>query len=171
VNVLKAGAILVVLELTRSAVEQTRFGTQLPAPLDISLIFDLIRLVVLTYFGYRVLSSIKFFADIATDLVVTRLQITRGMYARAIADTLYLVIAGLSWWLISPILAKVPEVGSLLNLSVSLAFLGLMMLLLYDLLRILHRGLRWLWDATIAQLTEWLSTHLRPRNGDSGSDH
>jgi hypothetical protein len=38
---------------------------------------------------------------------------------------------------ISPILAKVPDVAALLNLPVSLAFFGLMMLLLYDPPRIL----------------------------------
>jgi len=166
VNILKAGLALVVLQLLRSAVERTSIWTYLTSPLDVSLIFDLSRLVILAYFGYRILMSAKFLADMATDIVVRRLQITKSMYGRATMDAFYLVVVMLSWSVITPIVAKLPEIGTLMDLPVNLAFLGLTLLILYDLLKILNRGFKWLWDELMARLTHWVSTLLKPRDDE-----
>lgn len=168
VNLLKAAVAIIVLQLVWTAVERTnqRIEIFLPPPLDIDLIFDLARLIIAAYFGYRVLLSTRYFADMATDLVVARLQITRGMYARVTTDVLYLIAVLVSWSVVSPVAAKLPHVGGLLTLPTSLVFLGLTLLLLYDLLRIANRGLRWLWDAAIERLTEWLTTHFHRLDED-----
>lgn len=169
VNLLKAAIALGVLQLISGTVERTlqAIGIYLPAPLDMDLVFDFTRLAILAYFGYRVLLSVKFFADIATDLVVTRLQITQGMYARATTDILSIITVLLAWSVVSPIISKLPGIGSLFRIPVNLAFLGLAILFLYDLVRIMNRELKAVWDAAITHLTNWLSTHLRPR--DNGS--
>jgi choline kinase/phosphatidylglycerophosphate synthase len=164
VNTLKAGLALVVLQLLRSAVEPTSMWTHLTSPLVASLIFDLSRLIVLAYFGYRILMSAKFLADKATDTVVSRLQITKSMYGRATADAFYLVVVILSWSVVAPIVAKLAEIGTLMDVAVNLAFLGFSLLILYDLLKILNRGFKWLWDEVIARLTQWVSTLLKPQD-------
>jgi hypothetical protein len=110
--------------------------------------------------------SAKFLADMATDIVVRRLQITKSMYGRATMDTFYLVVVMLSWSVITPIVAKLPEIGTLMDLLVNLAFLGLSLLILYDLLKILNRGFKWLWDELMARLTHWVSTLLKPRDDE-----
>jgi len=168
-NLLKLVAALAILQLMQGTLEglNQSIVTYLPAPVDIDLVLDLARLVVLTYFGYRVLSSTRFFANIATDFVVTRLQITRGMYARVSTNILYLVVLLIAWWMTSPLLARLPEIGSLLRTPVNLAFLIFLGLLLYDLGRIMNRALRGLWEDTIAHLTDWLSTRLRVRRDES----
>jgi choline kinase/phosphatidylglycerophosphate synthase len=166
VNTLKAGLTLVVLQLLRSAVEPTSTWTHLASPLVASLIFDLSRLIVLAYFGYRILMSAKFLADRATDTVVSRLQITKSMYGRATADAFYLVVVILSWSVVAPIVAKLAEIGTLMDVAVNLAFLGFSLLILYDLLKILNRGFKWLWDEVIARLTQWVSTLLKPQDDE-----
>jgi len=162
VNLLKAAVAVIVLQLIWTAVERAnqRIDVFLPPPLDIDLIFDLARLIIAAYFGYRVLLSIRYFADMATDLVVARLQITRGMYARVTTDLLYLTVVLVSWSVVSPVTAKLPHIGGLLTLPTTLVFLGLTLLLLYDLLRIVNRGLRWLWEAAIERLTDWVTSHF-----------
>jgi len=165
-NIFKAGLALVVLQLLRSAVERTSIWDYLASPLDVSLIFDLSRLVILAYFGYRILMSAKFLADRATDTVVSRLQITKSMYGRATTDAFYLVVVILSWSVVTPIARKLAEIGTLIDLPVSLAFLGLSLLILYDLLKILNRGLKWLWDELMARLTHWLSTPLKHQDDE-----
>jgi len=170
-NLLKVAAALVILQLMRSTVEglNQSIGTYLPAPVDIDLVLDLARLVVLAYFGYRVLLSTRFFVNMATDFVVAKLQITQGMYARVTTDILYLVILLVSWWIISPLLARLPEIGSFLRMSVNLIFLIFIVLLLYDLGRIMNRALRGLWEDTIAHLTDWLSKHLHVRSDETAA--
>jgi hypothetical protein len=166
VNIIKVSLALVVLQLLRSAVERTSIWTYLPSPLDVSLIFDLSRLVILAYFGYRILMSAKFLADRATDTVVSRLQITRSMYGRATTDAFYLVVVTLSWSVVTPIARKLAETGTLIDLPVNLAFMGVSLLILYDLLKILNRGFKWLWDELMARLTHWVSTLLKPRDDE-----
>jgi hypothetical protein len=168
-NLLKIAVALIVLQLMRSAVGGAYqwIGIYLPAPVDIDLVLDLAQLVILAYFGYRVLLSTRFFLNMAADFVVVRLQITQGMYARATTDILYLAILLVSWWMISPLLARLPETGSLLRLPVSLAFLIFIILLLYDLGRIMNRTFRGLWQDAIAHLTDWLSKHLRARSDEA----
>jgi hypothetical protein len=110
--------------------------------------------------------SAKFLADRATDTVVSRLQITKSMYGRATTDAFYLVVVILSWSVVTPIARKLAEIGTLIDLPVSLAFLGLSLLILYDLLKILNRGLKWLWDELMARLTHWLSTPLKHQDDE-----
>jgi choline kinase/phosphatidylglycerophosphate synthase len=170
-NLLKVAVALVILQLMQGAVEglNQSIGTYLPAPVDIDLVLDLARLVVLAYFGYRVLLSARFFVNMATDFVVAKVQITQGMYARVTTDILYLVILLISWWIISPLLARLPEIGSFLRMPVNLVFLIFIVLLLYDLGRIMNRALRGLWEETIAHLTEWLSKYLRVRSDETAA--
>jgi CDP-L-myo-inositol myo-inositolphosphotransferase len=161
VNILKLAVSLSILQLIRGPLEHMWNTKYLPAYLDARLAIDVAQLVVSVYFGYRILLSTKFFADMATDLVVTRLQITQSMYARITTDTFYLIISGLAWSVTSPIIAKLPEAVSLLGLVINLAFFAFMVLLTYDLLRTLHRGLRGHWDSMMGRLADWLGEHLR----------
>ncbi len=103
----------------------------------------------------------KFFADRATDIVVGRLQITKGMYGRTIMDVFYLIFATLSWSVVTPMVARLPDVGAFIELTVNLVFFGLTILLLYDLLKTLNRGLRGLWDELLARLTHQLTGLLK----------
>jgi hypothetical protein len=166
VNILKVSLALVILQLLRSAVEPTPMWTYLTSPLPVSLIFDLSRLIILAYFGYRILMSTKFLADRATDRVVSRLQITKSMYGRATADAFYLVVVILSWFVVAPIVSKLAKIGTLIDLPVNLAFLGFSLLILYDLLKILNRGFKWLWDEMMARLTHWFSELLESRDNE-----
>ena len=161
VNLLKMGVALVILQLLRRAIEKTSIWTFAPSPLDPGLLFDLGGLIVFAYFGYRILMASKFFADRATDIVVGRLQITKGMYGRTIMDVFYLIFATLSWSVVTPMVARLPDVGAFIELPLNLVFFGLTVLLLYDLLKTLNRGLRGLWDELLERVTHQLTGLLK----------
>jgi hypothetical protein len=160
VNLAKGIVAFVVLQFARNFAEQFPAELYMPASVDISLLFDIGHLVVLAYFGYRVLVPVKFFMDVASDFVVTKLQITRTMYARVSLDFLYVTILGISWSVASPFIARLAGDMSLLLLPANMLFFGITALLLYDMLRTLYRGLRGHWDALMSNLAERVSTSL-----------
>lgn len=159
-NLIKVSITWIILQTARGFFGGVSLGVFSPASIEPAMFFDIAQLVIVVYFGYRILFSLKFFADIAANYVVARLQITRGMYTRATTDFLYILMVGLAWFIITPIVARVPEFGSLLLLPTNVVFLGLTLILTYDLLRIMNRGLKWAWDGLMGRLTESLDRLL-----------
>jgi len=159
-NLIKVSITLMILQTARGFLGEVSLGVFSPAPIQPAMFFDIAQLLIVVYFGYRILFSLKFFADIAANYVVARLQITRSMYTRATTDFLYILMVALAWFIITPIVARLPEIGSLLLLPTNIVFLGLTLILTYDLLRIMNRGFKWAWDALMGRLTESLDKLL-----------
>jgi len=161
-NTIKVTVALAILQLASSFTGSMGWAASfLLEPLSLDLLFDFVRLLIVVYFGYRIIVNAKFLIDIASDLVLTKLQITRSMYARATTDIFLLLAAGALWFVLSPIIAKTPNIGSLLKLGGDIVTLSFIALVLYDLLKLLNRGFRWIWDETITTLSGKLSKHVR----------
>jgi choline kinase/phosphatidylglycerophosphate synthase len=160
-NFLELVLALVLLQLARMALGYDLGLNALIAPLNAGLLLDLAWTLALVYFGYRILISVKFFADKFTDLVVTRVQITQDMYARVITDLFYLIVLGLAWSVASSILPWLPPVISFLSLAVNLVFLSLALLLAYDSFRTLRRGLGVRWESMIERVADWVTMRLQ----------
>ncbi|HLE64933.1 MAG TPA: CDP-alcohol phosphatidyltransferase family protein, partial [Candidatus Bathyarchaeia archaeon] len=169
-NFLELVLALVLLQLARMALGYDLGLNALIAPLNAGLLLDLAWTLALVYFGYRILISVKFFADKFTDLVVTRVQITQDMYARVITDLFYLIVLGLAWSVASSILPWLPPVISFLSLAVNLVLLSLVLLLAYDMFRTLRRGLGVRWKFMIERVADWVTVRLQS-SGDEAAEH
>jgi len=169
-NFLELVLALVLLQLARMALGYDLGLNALIAPLNAGLLLDLAWTLALVYFGYRILLSVKFFADKFTDLVVTRVQITQDMYTRVITDLFYLIVLGLAWSVASSILPWLPPVISFLSLAVNLVLLSLVLLLAYDMFRTLRRGLGVRWKFMIERVADWVTVRLQS-SGDEAAEH
>ncbi len=169
-NFLELVLAMVLLQLARMAIGYDLGLNALIAPLNAGLLLDLAWTLALVYFGYRILISVKFFADKFTDLVVTRVQITQDMYTRVITDLFYLIVLGLAWSVASSILPWLPPVISFLSLAFNLVFLSLVLLLAYDMFRTLRRGLGVRWESMIERVAGWMTVRLQSSE-DEAAEH
>jgi cation transport ATPase len=96
--------------------------------------------VVMAIFLIRALSDALVLGDILTDVVVRRLGIKEERSPkRAARDLIYIIIIILVVTALSPILASIEEIGYLLTTTATYIALALIIILIYDIGRILYR--------------------------------
>ncbi len=97
-------------------------------------------MLVMAIFLIRVLSDGLVLADIVTDAILRRLgaKEERSM-KRAARDLIYIIVAVLLAAAALPYLSSVHEIGGLLAAAVSLVTLAFVILLIYDIGRILYK--------------------------------
>lgn len=92
-------------------------------------------------FFIRALSDALVLGDVAVDVMVRRLGIKEKMSSRrAMRDFIYIIAFILVAAAVSPILAGFGEVGELLSKVATLAILGVVIILIYDIGRVLYRA-------------------------------
>lgn len=90
----------------------------------------------------RALSDALALADIGTDIIVALLGVKEERsLRRAARDAIYIILAILLTEAALPILHAVPRIGGLLTTAVSLIALAIVIVLTYDIGRILYRVL------------------------------
>ncbi len=96
---------------------------------------------VITYvFLFRALSDALILGDIVTDIFVKRLGIKQEVSPkRAFRDFIYIIIVILVAAAISPVLSEVGDFGSTLRNITTYIALGIILILIYDIGRILYR--------------------------------
>lgn len=96
--------------------------------------------VIMAIFLIRALSDALVLGDILTDVVVRRLGIKEERSPkRAARDFIYIIIIILVVTALSPILASVADIGYLLTTAATYVALALIIILIYDIGRILYR--------------------------------
>lgn len=96
--------------------------------------------VIMAIFLIRALSDALVLGDILTDVVVRRLGIKEERSPkRAARDFIYIIIIILVVTALSPILANVTDIGHLLTTTATYVALALIIILIYDMGRILYR--------------------------------
>ncbi len=99
-----------------------------------------ITMLITAIFLVRALADALTLADIVTDIIVKRLGIKEERSPRRAArDLLYIIIIILIMAAISPVLGTLGEIGELLTTIMTLVALGLIIILIYDMGRILYR--------------------------------
>ncbi len=99
-----------------------------------------IAMLITAIFLIRALADAVALADIVTKIIVKRLGIKEERPPRRAArDLLYIVIIILIVTALSPVLATLGNVGELLTTITTLIGLGLIVILIYDMGRILYR--------------------------------
>lgn len=99
-----------------------------------------VAVIITAIFLIRALADALTLADIVTNIVVKRLGIKEERSPRRAArDLLYIIIIILIMTALSPVLGTLGDVGELLTTITTLISLGLIIILIYDMGRILYR--------------------------------
>lgn len=100
----------------------------------------IVAIVIMAIFLIRALSDALVLGDILTDVVVRRLGIKEeSSPKRAARDLIYIIIIVLVVTAINPILTNVQEIEYLLTTAATYVALALIIILIYDMGRILYR--------------------------------
>ena len=122
-------------------VPQTMRDVQVPGlDLEAEFLVWIVTMVIMYAFLVRALSDAIVLGNIVTDVLVKRLGIKEELSPkRAFRDFIIIVIVILVFFAVYPILSKVENLGSMLgNITVYIA-LGIILVLIYDIGRILYR--------------------------------
>ena len=113
---------------------------------------------VITYvFLFRALSDALILGDILTDIFVKRLGIKHKLSPkRALRDFIYIVIVILVATALSPILSEIGNFGSMLRSITAYIALGIILILIYDIGRILYKIIEQWAESVAEHLTKML---------------
>jgi len=122
-------------------VPQTLTGIIIPGfDFNASLLVQIISSVVMAIFLIRALSDALVLGDIVTDIIVRKLGIKEEMSPkRAARDLIYIIIIVLVVTAVSPILSTIENIGGTLSTASTYIALGLIIVLIYDMGRVLYR--------------------------------
>ncbi|MGD8506125.1 MAG: hypothetical protein PVF15_05615 [Candidatus Bathyarchaeota archaeon] len=100
----------------------------------------IVTVVITAVFLIRALSDALILGDIITDVFVKRLGIKQEVSPkRAFRDLMYIIIVILLAAAISPILGAIDNLGTTLRNIITYIALGIILVLIYDIGRILYR--------------------------------
>ncbi len=108
--------------------------------LEASFLVWIITMAVATLFLLRALSDALILGDILTDIFVKRIGIKQEVSPkRAFRDFIYIIMVILVAAAISPVLREVGDFGSTLRNITTYVALGIILILIYDIGRIIYR--------------------------------
>ncbi|NIU58696.1 MAG: hypothetical protein GWN67_20620 [Phycisphaerae bacterium] len=108
--------------------------------LEASLLVWIITVAVAMLFLLRALSDALILGDILTDIFVKRIGIKQEVSPkRAFRDFIYIIVVILVAAAISPVLGKVGNFGNTLRNIITYVALGIILILIYDIGRIVYR--------------------------------
>ena len=165
-NSIKLALILVFLSFLRRQLQDSvveAFNLQIPS----KLIVDAIRLAAIAYFGQKVVVSLLFLLNIISDRLskILGFEETGGL-KRIGNDIIYMIGLLLAWFGVSPLFAFLP--GKILGTILSVVFLILAALIVYDALRTGYDLFKEKFDRFVSQIT-FLITGI-PEEGESKPD-
>jgi cation transport ATPase len=100
----------------------------------------MVTMVIVAIFLIRALSDALILGDILTDIFVKRLGIRHeASPKRAFRDFIYIIIVILIAAAVSPVLSEVGNFGNMLRIATTYIALGIILILIYDIGRILYR--------------------------------
>ena len=97
-----------------------------------------LALILTVYYGYRVLIGAKILVDALTSRIVRALGITESVARHIGLDALYLAAAWLALAFVPSALQPLPVIGEVLSRVVALALLVVVIILLYDLAKVVY---------------------------------
>ncbi len=122
-------------------VPQTVNNVAVPG-LDVNIDF-LVRVVAIVFmviFLIRALADALVLLDVLTDIFVRKIGVKeKRTPKRALRDLIYIIIILLVATAVSPILGAVKDIGNLLRTATTYIALGLIIVLIYDIGRILYK--------------------------------
>jgi hypothetical protein len=100
----------------------------------------IVGIVFMLIFLVRALADALVLVDVLTDLFVRRIGIKEERSpSRAMRDLIYIIVILLVATAVSPFLANIRDIGNSLRIGVTYIALGLVIVLIYDIGRVLYR--------------------------------
>jgi hypothetical protein len=122
--------------------------------MDIASVFRMIIMLLALIFLARITSDAMVLADISTNMVIFHLGIKSELPLRRVGkDAVYIILDMLLYVAVIPFLSGIPDIGEGFGAIASLIFLGVFIILAYDMWRILCRTLEELAD----RIAEWVA--------------
>ena len=123
-------------------------------PLEAGDLLGAAETLAVIYFGYRMLMAAKFFADLASSILVRKMGVvTEAAVKRGLSDMLYLAFTGCLLLAVPPALSGLPW-GWALAKAATLILLAVFALFLYDLTKLFYRSFRGAYQRMISALAE-----------------
>jgi len=142
-------------------------GINIPPPFNtVSSIVGLTATLIAMIFFVRAISDILFFVDISTEIIVRSLGIKERRPLKRIArDFTYIILTLLIATAASPILSSIPQIGGYLTAIVSLAALGIFLILIYDVGKVIREVLH----EKTRRIADWIGNLLEEREHRSAN--
>lgn len=133
--------MVLIFWLLNIVVPPTLQGIQIPGlNYQADQVFWLITIFIMVMFLVRALSDALVLGDFLTDIVIKRLGIKEERSPkRALRDLIYIIVVVLIAAAISPFLRGIENIGGLLSTAATYVALALIIILIYDIGRILYR--------------------------------
>ncbi len=120
-------------------------------------VLNVAEFIVVVYFGYRILLSVKSLLDLLSKWLVREMGlVTEAAVKRALADIFYLALISLLIMFVPSYLEGVP-LGGIVSKVALLVLLFLFLLFFYDLAKLFYRSFKGFFDRQIARIAERLS--------------
>ena len=142
--------------ITSVVVPPTLSGVNFPGfNLDGEFLVWIVTTLVTGIFLIRVLSDSLVLGDLATDIFVRRLGVKgKTSPKRALGDFIYIIIVILASAAISPLLSNLENIGTTLSTITTYIALGIILVLIYDIGRVLYQIIEGKADSLADRLVE-----------------
>jgi cation transport ATPase len=108
--------------------------------LEAGFLIWIVTMLIMAVFLIRALSDALILGDILTDIFVKRLGIRQeSSPKRAFRDFIYIIVVILMAAAIAPVVGEIGNFGYLLRIVTTYVALGIILILIYDIGRILYR--------------------------------
>ena len=155
-NTIKLGLALIVVWMITPVVSGITLFDLDGLVLSSDHLLSTLNLIVIIYFGYRVLQALRTIFDITTKRLVGIVGITESTIKHLLVDCLYIVLAALLWVFLPPQFKLVPYMGELASRLASLTIFVFFLLVLYDLAKLLYRTFGDLYKEMVAKIARRL---------------
>jgi choline kinase/phosphatidylglycerophosphate synthase len=155
-NTIKLGLALIVVFMITPVVSGITLFDLDGLVLSSDHLLSTLNLIVIIYFGYRILQALRTIFDITTKRLVGVVGITESTIKHMLVDCLYMVLAALLWVFLPPQLKLVPYMGELASRLASLTIFVFFLLVLYDLTKLLYRTFGDLYKEMVAKIARRL---------------
>jgi len=126
-------------------------------------LLNLANMIVIITFGYKILLALNFFMGIMSDYIVGKFEITLAAYRRLALNFIYLIIVALIWIGVLPMLKSLAGIGELISNITVIILLVILLLVIYDIMRIFYRSLLGIWNRLIEKILEFFEKILMRR--------
>jgi len=115
-----------------------------------------LNLIVIIYFGYRIMQALKTVIDIIARRLVGAVGITEATLKHILVNCLYIVLAAILWVYLPPQLRQVPYMGEHASRLAALVIFVFFLLILYDLAKLLYRTFGDFYKEIVEKITKRL---------------
>mgnify|MGYP005831071503 CR=1 FL=1 len=136
-NSIKLGLALLVVSMIAPAISGITLIDINGLALSSDHLLSTLNLIVIIYFGYRIILALKAIIDVIAKRLVGAVGITETTLKHILVDCLYIVLAALLWVYLPPQLNT--YVGEWASRLATLIIFAFFLLILYDLAKLLYR--------------------------------